>query len=193
MMTQKTATVDLLEAIRGHETTHADVVKTAYAMPVVLGTIEDIVSGTILLRSDIPLPKSAYFEAKQYGAWKILTGVDGFAVERRLSAAGWHFFFVVPEIKAAAVSSTRRGALRKALKKVTSGTNSLSFNALEIAKLTTKRFLGLYYVKVVAYKRHIKDSPFLRDLDPYHVSRSVWDSKQVLRRRGEIGHTSKGI
>ena len=89
-----------------------------------------------------------------------------------------------------ALSSNRSKALRSALKKIVSTTEAQNFNALEIVEVTTRRFLGLHYAKVVAHPRHIKRSPFLRDLDPYHVSRNVWDFKRVLKRRAQIGRST---
>ena len=99
----------------------------------------------------------------------------------------------MPEIRRSALSSNRSKALRRALKKIVSTTEAQNFNALEIVEVTTRRFLGLHYAKVVAHPRHIKRSPFLRDIDPYHVSRNVWDFKGVLKRRAQIGHSTKGI
>ena len=192
-MTKYSANLDLHETVGSGETINLGAKNTARLAPVVLATMEDIQSGTILIKSDVRLPNSVLFESKQYGYWRVLTGVDGFAVERRLSTAGWHFFFVVPEIKAAAVSSTRQGALKKALRKVTGATEGGSLNALEIVKIRVRHFLWFYYVMVTAHTRHVKASPFLRDLDPYHTSRQVWDFKQVLRRRAEIAQTAKGV
>jgi hypothetical protein len=192
-MTKTAITLDLLETIRDYETTGAGVAKSAVATPVVIGTTADIGPGSVLIKSDAQLPQSVSFGSKQYGAWKLLTGVDGFAVERRLSEVGWHFFFVVPETKAAAVSSTRHGAVRKALEKVMVAVEAQNFNGLEIVGITLKHFLRLHCVRIVAHPRYIKHSPFLRDLDPHHVSRNAWDFKRVLRRRGQIGRTSKAI
>jgi hypothetical protein len=192
-MTKTSATLDLLETIRGHETTSTGVETPTNPTPVVIATPGDIRAGSVLVKSGTRLPESARFESKQYGHWKLLAGVDGFAVERTLSEAGWHFFFMVPEIRAAAVSSTRHGAVRKALKRVTAAIEAQDFNALEIVEITLKRFLGLHYAVVGAHPRHVKHSPFLRGLDPYHVSRNIWDFKQVFRRRAQIGLASKGI
>ena len=160
---------------------------------VVIGTVEDIVAGSVLIKSKLRLPESVPFAPKQYGSWRLLAGADGFAVERKLSEAGSNFFFLVPELRRSALSSNRSKALRRALKKIVSTTEAQNFNALEIVEVTTRRFLGLHYAKVVANPRHIKRSPFLRDLDPYHVSRNVWGFKGVLKRRAQIGHSSKGI
>jgi hypothetical protein len=192
-MTKTTATLDVLETIRVHETAGIGVKTPTTPVPVVIATTEDIQAGSVMIKSGARLPESAPFESKPYGHWKLLAGVDGFAVERTLSEAGWHFFFMVPETRAAAISSTPQGAVRKALKKMTAAIEAQDYNALEIVGITTKRFLGLYYARVVAHARHFKQSPYLRDLDPHYVPRNVWDFKQVLRRRAQIGRTSKAI
>ena len=77
--------------------------------------------------------------------------------------------------------------------KIVSTTEAQNFNALQIVEVTTRRFLGLHYAKVIAHARHIKRSPFLRDLDPYHVSRNIWGSKRVLKRRAQVGRSTQGI
>ena len=192
-MTETTATLDLLETIRGHEAAGTGVETPTTPTPVVIATTEDIRAGSVLIKSDVRMPQSVRFESKQYGHWKLLTGVDGFTVERALSKAGRHFFFMVPEVRVFAVSSAPHVARRKALKKVAKAIEAHNFNALEIVGITTKRFLGLYYATVVAHARHVKHSPYLRDLDPYYVPRNVWGSRQVFRRRAQIGRTSKGI
>jgi hypothetical protein len=181
-------TLDRPEAARGFEMTGIG------ASPlVVFGTTEDVRAGSVLIKSNVCLPESLHFESKRYGSWKLLTEWNGSAVEGELSETGWHFFFMVPGIRVSALSSDRNKALRKGLKKALATTESQNFNALEIVEITTKRFLGLYCVRVVAHPRHVKGSPFLRDLDPYHTTRNVWDSKQVLRRHAQIGSTAKGI
>ena len=157
---------------------------------VMIGTTEDIVAGCVLIKSSLRLPESVHFASRQYGSWKILAGIDRIRAERKLSEAGWNFFFMVPGIRRSALSSNRSKALRRALKKIASTTEAQNFNALEIVGVTTRRFLGLHYAKVVAHARHIKRSPFLRDLDPYHVSRNVWDFKRVLNRRAQIGRST---
>ena len=192
-MTKTTATLDVLETIREHQTAGIGVKTPTTPAPVVIATTEDIQAGSVMIKSGARLPESARFESKQKVHWNVLAGVDGFAVERTLSEAGWHFFFMVPETRAAAVSSTPQGAVRKALKKATAAIEAQDYNALEIVEITTKRFLGLYYARVVAHARHAKHSPYLRDLDPHYVPRNVWNFKQALRRRGQIGRTSKGI
>lgn len=196
MIGEKAAILDLAEPVWGNETPGngtASPETPRGADLMVIGTAEDIVVGSVLIKSGLRLPESVPLASRRYGSWKILAGVDGFATERKLSEAGWNFFFVVPEIRRSALSMNRNKALRRTLQKVVSTTEAQNFNALEIVEVTTRRFLGLHYATVVANPRHIKRSPFLRDLDPYHVSRNVWGFKGVLKRRAQIGHSSKGI
>ena len=193
MMTKTTATLELVETIGGHETIGTDVDVSTIPVPVVLASMQDIQAGSVLLRSDVPLPESVHFAFKLDRQWRILTEANGFDVERMLSDTGWHFFFMVPEIKTGALSFHRNQGLRKALRKLTFVVEAQKFNALEIVEINTKGFLGLNYVEVVAHPRHVKNSPFLRDLDPNYVPRTVWDFKGILRRRSQIGRMRKGI
>ena len=195
-MREKAAIIDLAEPVWGNETPGNGTVGVETqggADLVVIGTAEDIAAGSVLIKSSLRLPESVRFASKQYGCWKLLAGVGRFAAERKLSEVGWNFFFVVPEATRSTLSSNRSKALRRALKKILSTPEAQNLNALEIVGVTTRRFLGLHYAKVVAYPRHIKRSSFLRDLDPYHVSRNVWDFKRVLNRRAQIGRSGKGI
>lgn len=108
-------------------------------------------------------------------------------------AAGWHFFLMVPEIRTGALSSNRKRGLRKVLKKVLSATEAQGYNAVEVVDIKTRHLVGFNSVEVVAYARQVKNSPFLRDLDPYDVSRNTWNFKQILRRQARIGPTRKAI
>jgi hypothetical protein len=182
-MTKATTTLDLLETIRRHETAGVGVETATTRAPVVIATTEDIRTGSVWIKSEARLPESVRFESKQYGHWKLLTRMDGFAVERSLSEAGWYFLFMVPGITIGALSSSRNGAIRRALKRILTAVEEQDFNGLEIVEITTRSFLGLHYARVVAHPRQVKNSPFVRDLDPYHVTRTVWDSERILRNR----------
>ena len=190
-MTKATLTPNLNERLRGPEMAGVGLVRIP--APVVIATAEDVRPGSVLIKRDAQLPQSVYFESRQYGQWKVLTGANGFAVETTLSQEGWHFFFMVPEIRVGAVSASYTKALRAALRKAYSAVEVQNFNALEIAEITAKRFLGMHYVRVVAHPRHVKHSPFLRDLDPHYVARNLWEFKGISRRRAQMASTSKAI
>jgi hypothetical protein len=192
-MTKTTKTLDRVETTLGRGMIGGNAEITPTPTPIVIAAITDLRAGSVLIKSDTCLPKSVYFESEQYGPWKVLPGVDGLTVEGALSEAGWHLFFMVPEIRLGAVSLNPNKALRTALKKLFTAVEAKNFNALEIVEITAKRFLGLNYVTVVAHPRHIKKSPFLRDLNTYYVARNLWNAKGIWRRRSQIGSMRKGI
>jgi|SRR5215469_922288 len=191
-MTETTTTLDLIETIAG-ENAGIAVEKPTIPTWLVLATMQDIHAGSVLIKSDARLPESLHFEAKQLGAWKVLTEANGFEVERKLSEVGWQFFFMVPEVRIGRLAYDRKKGLRRALKKLVSAVETQNYNALEIVEINTRSFLGLSYVEVVAHPRHVKNSPFLRDPDPNHVPRNVWHFKGLLRRRSEVGLMRKGV
>ena len=81
-MREKAAILDLAEPVRGNETTGSGAVSVETpggADLVMIGTTEDIVAGSVLIKSSLRLPESVHFASRQYGSWKILAGIDGFA------------------------------------------------------------------------------------------------------------------
>ena len=191
MQTNMTANLD--ERVRDLEVPPTSVAPPAIPTPVVLATPHDIGAGSVLLKSDAALPESVGLNSKRYGAWKLLTGTDGVGFERTLSEAGWHFFFMMPEIRVGALSSSRSQAIRAALRKALAAVEAQNFNAVEIVNMSAKNVLGLHHVSFVVHPRHVKQGPYLRDLDPYYVPRGVWSGKGLFRRRAEIGPMRKGI
>jgi len=184
---------DPLCTVEGLEVPATCLEPQAVAAPLVLATPHDIGAGSVLIKSDAVLPESVRLDSKRYGAWKLVSGTDGFGFRRTLSKAGWHFFFMVPEIRVGALSSNRNQAMRAALRKGLAAVEAQNFNAVEIVNMSAKNVLGLHHVRFVVHPRHVKPSPYLRDLDPYYVPRGVWNGKGVLRRRAGIGPMRKGI
>jgi hypothetical protein len=179
------------EEIGVHETVSAG--RVGVPTPVVIATAMDIPAGSVLIKSDTRLPNSAHFELKRYEKWNVLAGINGFVVGRMLAEHGCHFFFIVPEIRVGAVSVNHGTAFRAALQRLLSSVEAQNFNALEIVEITAIRFLGLHYVRVAAHPRHVRQSPFLRELDYRYVARNIWNFKGALRRRAQIDPTSKAI
>src|ERR1700745_502954 len=125
-----TANVD--ERVQGLEAPAASVERLAEATPVVLATPHDISVGSVLIKSDAALPQSVRLDSKRYGAWKLVTGTDGGGFERTLLEAGWHLFFMVPEIRVSALSANRNQAIRAALRKALVAVEAQNFNAVEV-------------------------------------------------------------
>lgn len=190
-MTNTTATPNLNERLRGPEMAGVGLLRSP--APVVIATADDVRAGSVLIKRDAQMPESAYFESRQYGQWKVLTDANGFAAEQTLSEKGWHFFFMVPDIRVGAVSVSYTKALRAALRKAFSAVEVQNFNALEIAEITAKRFLRLHYITLAVHPRHVRHSPFLRDLDPDYVAGNLLNPKGIFRRRAQIASTSKAV
>jgi len=74
----------------------------------------DIQPGAMMIREGLLLPGSAHLESRSYSnTWRTMVGVDSFALDRKLRAAGMHLFFIAGELKVielgwGAAASSRR-------------------------------------------------------------------------------------
>jgi hypothetical protein len=95
------------------------------------------------------------------GNWRVVKTLDGLALDQKIHAAGWTFFFMAAEVKVmffgALGSKKMQGALQRILAKV----RHQDFNSLEITGIVAKRFLGVRYATVSAHSRHIQQSCYL--------------------------------
>jgi hypothetical protein len=115
--------------------------------------------GTILMKDWPGMTQPSGFESEPYsGSWSVLKVLDTFALDRKIHAAGWNFFFMAAEVKvmffgavgAAKIESALQGLLRKV--------RPQHFNSLEITGIVAKHFLGVPYVTVSAHSRHMQES-----------------------------------
>ena len=115
--------------------------------------------GTILMKDWPGMTQPLGFESEPCsGSWSVLKVLDSFALDRKIHAAGWNFFFMAAEVKvmffgavgAAKVESALQGLLRKV--------RPQHFNSLEITGIVAKHFLGVPYVTVSAHSRHMQES-----------------------------------
>ena len=122
--------------------------------------------GTILIEKELPRMAGVLaLESEPYlGNWSVVKALDGFALDDKIHAAGWNFFFMAAEVKVmffGAIGATKiQGALKRILEKV-SGQN---FNCLEVTSIAAKRFWGMPYATVSAHSRHIQQSCQLDDI-----------------------------
>jgi len=93
-------------------------------------------------------------------AVRSVKNLNGCELDRRLRAVGWNLFSLA-EIKVSTFGFNRERAVRRAVKRALAKVTSDDFNALEIRQVAVKRFLGLTYVAVSAYARHLQESMFL--------------------------------
>lgn len=145
--------------------------------------------GTVFVKQDTPVPKSAGLRLKRVGHWNLIAGFDGFETAKRLGERGWYLSFVVPAVQALGFAFNLQVALRKALHRLMQKVEVRNFNALEIANIRVRTFLGISWARVAGYPRHLRDNPFVRDLNPYrhrsYQSRRGGIHKVVNRHRSQ--------
>jgi hypothetical protein len=149
--------------------------------------------GGVFIQSGTPVPPSLDVAFHRYGCWKTLAGVDSHAVESIALASGWHFSFMPPAVDGRAVGLTRSATVHHALEKVMQCVRNRQCNALEIADVRTRHVLGLNYVTLVAYCRHLGPGPFLCQLDPRYYPEDFQEFEQIFRRAARIEPEIKGI
>jgi hypothetical protein len=138
-------------------------------------------SGTILIRDNTPLPAGMAIEREVFlPDWKAVKDLDGFQVGRKIEEAKWNFFHLAGEIRVTVLGSSSK-ALRRAVKRVLAKQEK-QFNSLEIASVVSKRFLGLPFVSVVAYTRHIQQSARLVPAKDSALQKPVPSTLQTKRQ-----------
>jgi hypothetical protein len=123
--------------------------------------------GTILIGEESPrmaevlaLESAPYFEQ-----WSLVKALDGFALDDKIHATGWNFFFLAGEVKAMFFGAIGAKKVREALKRILQKVKQQNFNCLEVAGIVAKRFLGVPYATVSAHSRHIQQSCQLDDIE----------------------------
>ena len=95
------------------------------------------------------------------GEWSLLKVLDGFALDRKIHAAGWNFFFMAAEVKVMFLGSLGAEKILKALKRILEKVKQQQFNGLEVTEIVARHFLGVPYVTVSAHSRHVQQSCYL--------------------------------
>ncbi|MBZ5706999.1 MAG: hypothetical protein LAN63_16760 [Acidobacteriia bacterium] len=123
-------------------------------------------AGTILIDAEPRLAQVFALESEPYsGKWSVLKGLDGFALDRKIHAAGWNFFFMAAEAKVMFFGVIRAQKVQDALKRILGKMRPQNFNCLEVTGIVAKRFWGIPYATVSAHSRHIQQSCQLDDID----------------------------
>ena len=136
---------------------------------------DTIKTGTILFKDCTLLPEALRLESEPCApGWRLVKGLDGYALGRKIQEAGWTFFFLAGQIKAIVFGSDGQNTIRRAVKRILANLKSEKFNSLEITRVASKRFLGVPYASVSARSRHIQESMFLfraKDLQEWDRAR----------------------
>jgi hypothetical protein len=111
------------------------------------------------------------------GHWSLVKDLDGFALDRKVHAAGWNFFFMAGEVK---VTFLGLGAkhIQNALQRLLGKVSGKDFNCLEVTGIVGKRFLGVAYTSISAHSRHIQLSSYL---DSAKARRTSQDNAEWAR------------
>jgi hypothetical protein len=128
--------------------------------------------GAILIE-DWPLAMQCLgLESEPYsGKWSLVKVLDGFALDRKIHAAGWNFFFMATQVKAMFFGALGAEKIQNALKRILRKVKQQHFNGLEVTEIVAKRFLGVPYSIVSAHSRHIQQSCYLDSAEARRTSR----------------------
>ncbi len=117
-----------------------------------------ITPGTILIEKGTLLPDPLRLETGSHASgWAPVTNsLDGHQLEKKLSTAGWTFFYMAEEIRSTAFGFNRQNRTDAALQRLIRKARLWKCNCLEIDGVETRSFLGMPYVSVSAHSRHIQ-------------------------------------
>lgn len=127
--------------------------------------------GTVLI-NDSPLIAQLFGLNSEVcsGDWSVVVKLDGFALDRKIHAAGWNFFFMAAEVKAMFFGAIGAKKVQNALMRIFAKVKGQSFNSLEVTGIVAKRFLGVPYATVSAHSRHIQKTCRLEDANARQTS-----------------------
>jgi hypothetical protein len=113
--------------------------------------------GTILIKDRTLVAERLGLEVDSFsGTWNTVRALNGFALDRKVRAAGWNSLFMAAEVRGIALGPIRPNSLRAALSRIFSKVHAEDFNCLEVTAITARRFLGIPYVSMCAHSRHIQ-------------------------------------
>jgi hypothetical protein len=95
------------------------------------------------------------------GEWNLLTIPDGSALDKKINAAGWNFFFLAEEVKVMFFGSVGAAKMQNALKRILAKVKVQHFNSLQVTAIVARNFFGVPYVTVSAHSRHIQQGCYL--------------------------------
>jgi hypothetical protein len=75
--------------------------------------------GTILIEEQSQMAQVLGLESEPYsGNWSLVKALDGFALDRKVHAAGWDFFFMAAEVKVMFFGAIGAKKIQNALKRI---------------------------------------------------------------------------
>lgn len=126
---------------------------------------EAIEAGSILIEGSALVPDYWLPPGKPYAnGWVGVGKRDRRELEASIHKAGWTFFCLAGEIKAAACGFDRQRAARKAVQRLIASLKAQRLNCLEITRVTPSSWLGVPYVTVTGHARHIQERMVLPNI-----------------------------
>ena len=117
--------------------------------------------GAILIKES-PLTHLLGLESEPYsGNWSLVKVLDGFALDRKIRASGWNFFFMAAEEKVMFFGAPGAEKIQNALKRILGKVKQQHFNSFEVTGIVARRFLGVPYAIVSAHARHAQQGCYL--------------------------------
>jgi len=104
------------------------------------------------------------------GIWNLVETTDGFALDRKIRAAGWNFFFIASEVKTIFFGTIGAKKIEQAVRRILYKLEKENFNGIEITGIVAKRFLGLPYAVVTAHSRHLQHNCYLDGAEARRLS-----------------------
>ncbi len=156
--------------------------------------LDTIKTGTILIQEGTLLPTGLPVESDAFlPGWRAVRNLDGYGLGQKIDEADWNFFYLAGEIKATVVGREGAEALRRAVKQILAKRTGQKFNSLEIAKVVSKRFLGVPYLKVFAHSRHIQEGMYLAAARDSHLKTPAVPAAEFGLRSGEQGRQGDNV
>lgn len=148
-------------------------------------------SVTILIKENALLPAGLVLETETFlPGWRAVRNLDGHGVSRKIAGAQWNFFFLAGAIRATVIGREGPATVRRAVKLILAKQPSQKYNALQIAKVVARSFLGIPYVRVSAYSRHIQEDIYLAPAPDFRI-RDAAVVPPVLVQPLALGHEEK--
>lgn len=139
---------------------------------------QEVQIGTILIRENPAAAQAIGFQREPYSAtWGLVKALDALALDRKIHAAGWSFFFMAAEVKVTFFGAIGAKSIQNALKRMLGKLKPTNFNCLEVTGIVAKRFLGVPYTVVSPHSRHIQQSCYLEGSDERRASQH--DGEQI--------------
>lgn len=138
---------------------------------------EAIKAGTVLIKEGTLLPDALKFESDSYSpGWRSVSGLDGYAIDRKTHDAGWTFFYLAGESRTTVFGHEGQETVRRAIKQILAGLKSGNFNSLEITRVVFKKFLGMPFATVSFHARNMQEGMFLSDGD----NSVAWEDTRLI-------------